>query len=452
MTELDPTAALARFAATTRYEDLDADLRHHVKRGILDGIGVGIGSLDQPGTGQLLAQLRELGGRLQASVWGSGEQLSVAQAAQVNGYNIHLLDYDDTYLPGDTLLHGEGPVLGAALAVAEWQQRSGRDLMTAFAVGFETECRVARCLGWSHVEPGWHTIGTCGGYGAVAAASRLLGLEERQVRHAFGGMSMQAAGTGELHGSTGKGLHAGNTAHNGVIATLLARRGMTWTERIFDTRRGCVPVMYSQSPNLERLTDGLGERWELRLMGFKPFCCGIAAQPLMTAMVELHRRYDVKPEQIAEVTGWVHPFVLVPMGKREPRDGMESKFSTWYAAAVTLVDGTGGKEQFTTERMRDPIVADVWSRVTVNTDESLPIDAARASVRLLDGRLLEVDVPHGKGTRDNPMTDEELEAKFRALVEPVIGKAGATRVIETVARLETVEDAGDLARATYPAA
>ena len=450
MPEFDPTRTLARFALETRFEDLDEDLVRHVKRSMLDCIGVALGGLDHPSTEILLEHLRELGGVDQASVWGRGERLNVAQAALVNGYMAHVLDYDDTFLPPDALLHVNATLLPAALAAAEWKVLPGRELITAFAVGFETEARIARAAGRTVLERGWHSSGVCGTFGSAVAAGRLVGLNESQLCHALGVAGSQTSGSTDVLGSHTKAFQPGSAAQKGLVAALLAGRGFTSSERFLESRRGCFLGLFSEAPAVERLTDGLGEDWELRRAAFKAFACGIVAQPLMDGVVRLRNEHALRPEMVASIEGRVHPFVLVPMGRREPRTGLEGKFSAFYGAAICLVDGTAGKPQFTDERVNDPVVVRLRQRVKIETDPSVAPHEAFVTIRLTDGRKLGVHVEHGKGTSLNPLTDQELRGKFEALAIPAVGSECAAAVLETIGRLELVADAGELARATVP--
>ena len=449
MAELpDSTRALARFVVATRYEDLDVDLLRHVRRSIADCLGVALGGLDHPATALLLDHVSELGGAAQATAWGVGEQLNVARAALVNGHLGNVLDYDDTLLSPDTILHVNAPLLPAALAVAEWKQRSGRELIAAFAVGYEVEARVARAAGFSHLDRKWHPSATAGTFGAAAAAGKLLGLDATQLCHAFGIAGSQTSGSLEFSGSDMKSIQVGFAAQKGVEAALLAWRHITTSQRVLDDRPSCFLRMYSDNPIPERLTDGLGERWELRDAAFKVFACGIVGQPLMDGIIRLRNMHDIRLEQVAEIEGRVSPFTTVAMWRRDPRTGLEGKFSIWHSAAVCLVDGTAGKAQYSDERVNDPLVVSLRKRVNIETDPAVARHEAYVRIRLVDGRTYELHVEHGKGTRENPLGDEEVWAKFLSLAEPAISTRSAARLRETIEGLDTLADAGELARAT----
>ncbi len=171
---MSSTRRLAEFVVETPLEDVPAATVHQAKRGILDNLGVALGAADDPGVGIARRVALELGGNPQATLWADGRQTSVTQAALVNGIMSHILDYDDTHLP--TILHPSGPLVCAAVPLAEWRGASGRDLLAAYLLGFEVEARVSLSVYPEHYDVGWHITGTAGTLGAAAAAARLLGI------------------------------------------------------------------------------------------------------------------------------------------------------------------------------------------------------------------------------------------------------------------------------------
>jgi 2-methylcitrate dehydratase PrpD len=220
-----PTAAVARFAAEFAFESLPAEVIRETKRCLLDYLGLVIGASDEPAVGKALMTVRELGGNPQARVLGTDLRTTTHHAALVNGIASHVLDYDDTHLP--TIVHPTGSAITAALAVGEWKRASGRDLILAFAVGFETECRVGLSIHPEHYDEGWHITGTAGTFAAAAAAGRLLGLDAQQMGWALGMAGSQAAGVREQFGSMAKSLHIGKAAANGILGALLASTDST---------------------------------------------------------------------------------------------------------------------------------------------------------------------------------------------------------------------------------
>jgi 2-methylcitrate dehydratase PrpD len=376
----------------------------------------------------------ELGGAPQATLWADGRKTSVTQAALVNGIMTHILDYDDTHSP--TILHPSGPLVAAALPLAEWRAASGRDLLTAYLVGFEVEARVSLSVHPHHYDTGWHVTGTAGTLGAAAAAARLLGLDAERTVWALGAASTQAAGLREMFGSMCKSLHVGKAAANGVLAALLAREGFTSSEAPLEGRRGFGAVLSERFVETE-LTDGLGERWEVHHNGLKPYACGVVTHPAIDAARRL-RALGYLPGAVAQIDAYVHPLVLELCGKTEPRVGLEGKFSIYHCIAMGFLEDAAGPEQFSDAIVTRPDVVALRRKVRATADATLSDAQARLILRLPDGREVEVYIPAATGTLDNPMTDADLTAKFRALAVPTVGAPAADTIQDLVLTLETL--------------
>jgi 2-methylcitrate dehydratase PrpD len=190
----------------------------------------------------------------------------------------------------------------------------------------------------------------------------------------------------------------------------------------------------------------LGSRWELRRAAFKAFACGIVVQPLIDGLITLREQQAVQAEQVQEVEARVNPYVLVPTGKTDPKTGLEGKFSVYHTAAVALIDGDAGPPQYTDQRVLDPQVIDLRQRVRIIPDEALRKDEAHVTLRLRDGRELTHYVPHGIGTADNPLTDQQLARKLRSLAEPTLGSQRTDQLLATLERLEQLPNVAELAR------
>jgi len=264
------TLDLARFVSETPYRELPPEVAHRAKQYVLDGIGVALGAVGHPAVGSLMAYAEEMGGNPQATVIGRGTRLNATFAALLNGYMAHVLDYDDSYMPPETILHGTSPILPVVLALGEWKRLSGREAIAAFALGFELAARVSRGLGRAVQEGGWHVTATMGTLGAATAASRLLGLDARRTAYALGIAGTSASGIGEVHGSMCKAFHPGKAAMHGVMAGLLAEKGLDSSEQVLEASRG-VGWAFARKRDLDALSEGLGAHWEMLQGGFKPY-------------------------------------------------------------------------------------------------------------------------------------------------------------------------------------
>jgi 2-methylcitrate dehydratase PrpD len=401
------------------------------------------GSAD-PSAGVLLAVAHEVAPVPQATVLGSGRRTGLLGAALTNGYLSHVLDFDDTYNPARTTVHGSAPVWPAVLGLAETRGVSGADALVAFFCGFETEVRVALAAGPAHYEAGWHVTGTVGHLGAAAGAAKLLGLKPTAVAHALGAAGTQAAGLKGVYGSMGKALHPGKAAMDGLLAALLAAEGFDGSTTVLEAKHGFLNVL-SPDPDPELVGKGLGELWMLPDDGFKPYACGSLTHPTIEALIALRTEYDVQPDDIAAIEAIVNDYVSWVTAKDQPTNGLEGKFSIFHCAAVAAVDGAASVGQFTDERVNDPEVAAMRDRVSIVVDDGLAKDAVAVTLTLTDGRALTREIPHNKGTPARPMSDDEIEAKFLELATPHIGEDPARRVAEMCWHLEEQPDAGEIA-------
>ncbi|MGH3315623.1 MAG: MmgE/PrpD family protein, partial [Nocardioidaceae bacterium] len=424
---------------------IPADVIHQAKRCLIDWLGVTLAGSTDPSAEILGTVCDELGAERTASVLGTGRATTLLLAALANGYAAHVLDYDDTYNPARTTVHGSAPVWPVVIALSEVGQVDGRRALTAFVAGFEAQVRIALAAGPSHYEAGWHVTGTVGHFGAAAAASSLLRLDVEQVANALGAAGTQAAGLKGVYGSMGKALHPGKAAMDGLLAAFLARRGFTASTSILEGERGFLRVL-SAEPEPERVTAGLGEQWTLPYNGFKPYACGSLTHPTIEAVIDLREAHGLVPDQIASVRATVNEYVSWVTGKEKPTTGLEGKFSIYHSAAIAAVDGAARDRQFTDERVNDPVVAAMRERVSIVVDDDLPKDAATVELLLTDGRRLTSKVVHNKGTPDKPMTDSEIEAKFVDLAVPRIGRDAAQRLVELCWCLDEHADVADVAR------
>lgn len=444
---------LVEFAETTTYEDIPAPIVRESRRCLLDFAGTAIGASSEPAVQHVLAVAHETGGAPQATVLADGSLTSVLHAALVNGVATHVLDFDDTHAP--TILHGTGPITAAALAVGEWTGRSGRDLLVAHAVAFELAARVALALYPGHYDTGWHMTGTAGTFGAATAAARMLSLAgPERWRHLIGIAATQAAGHREQFGAMTKSLHAGKAASNGTLAALLARRGMTASASSFGGRRGMVSVMGGEisQQSAAELDEELGDRWELARNGFKPYACGVVQHAGIDAVRELVEREGVDPHDVSEIRLLVHPLVIELTSKPAPTTGLEGKFSIAFACAIAMLDGAARERQFTDANVARADVIALRDRILPVADDDTQPGAATAIATLRDGRAIRVRVEHATGTPENPLSDDELLAKYHDLADAVIGEDRASHLAEVINRIDQARDLSAFRDAVNPRA
>ncbi len=438
------TKILAQWIRQSSYEALPEAVRREGVRSFLNWVGVAIGGSHHETLDIAVSALQPFSGPPQAGLFGRTERFDIMNAAFLNGVSSHIFDFDDTHLK--TIIHPAGPVASAILAYAEMKPVSGRDFLNALVVGIEVECRLGNAVYPNHYDAGWHITGTCGPFGAAAAVARLMGLSEEQTAYALGLAASQPVGLRESFGSMNKSFNPGRAAANGLFAAILAAKGFTSSDRIIEVRRGWAQTI-STKQDWSQITEGLGTRYESQLNTYKPFACGIVMHPTIDAAIQIRDEDHVKPEDIARVDLKVHPLVLELTGKTAPRTGLEGKFSIYHAAAVAFVEGAGGEKQFSDRAVNDPRV--VALRRKVHPVVTPGIDAAQVdmTVTLTDGRTIHRHIVHAIGSVEKPMSDAQLEAKFKDLADGVLPAAQAARVMGMCWSLPTLENAGDVARA-----
>ena len=434
--------ALVEFVLNLETASLPPAVVEAATRSMTDWLGTAIRGAAEPLAGALATVIAAAGGEPQASVVGRRVRTSALLACLANGAQSHALDFDDTHLP--SIVHGSAPVAPVVLALGEWQHTSGAEALAAFVAGFEVETRIGRVLGRALADRGWHVTGVLGHFGAAAAAGKLLGLDAGRLAQALGIAGTQAAGLEQSFGTMSKPLHPGKAAMNGLLAALLAREGFTGSTAMLDGPGG-LPATFLGVTDLGAAVEDLGKRFEILENSTKPY----AACHLTHATIDAARAIRVREAPAAAaveaVSCRVHPLVLKVAANAAPRTGLEAKFSVAFCAAMALVRGEAGEAEFGDESLRDPAVARVMARVTPEADASLGVGAARVTVRLADGRVLEERVTAARGMPERPLTREELEAKFSRLGEVVLPAERVARLAAALRGLADLPDVAELA-------
>ncbi len=444
---MEVTRRLARYVTGSRATDIPQAVRHEATRSLVNWLGCALGGSRHDAVTIALNALQPFAGPAQASVIGRRARVDSLSAALLNGMSAHVLDFDDTHLR--TLMHPSVPVASSLLALAERRPISGEDFLHAFVLGVEVECRVGNAIYFAH-NVNWYITGTAGVFGAAAAAGRVLGLDEQRMTWAFGIAATQAAGLREMAGTMCKSFVHGRAAQNGMRAALLAASGFTSSERAIEAPRGFAHVL-ATNRNLDSITAGLGETFEISQNTYKPYACGVVCHPVIDGCMQMHSQHSLSPEQVASVALRVHPLALELTGIKAPRGGLESKWSLYHSAAVAIVDNAAGEHQYADERVHDPVISQMRECVTAEADSGLREDEAFIAITLRDGRILEQHVEHAIGSIGHPMSDRDLERKFFALAEDVLSNAQIGALIEKCWRLASLDDAAELARMAVPA-
>jgi 2-methylcitrate dehydratase PrpD len=444
---MSETRTLASFVVNTSLDDIPRDVRDEARRAILNYVGCALGGCREPAMEVAIQALGPFFGAPTASVLGREERMDPLHASLMNGISSHVHDYDDT-TPGN-YSHPTSPVASALFAFASANRISGRDFMRAFILGFEAESRVANAVYPAHYSAGWHMTGTVGVFGAAAAIGRAIGLQEPQMIWALGLAATQAAGLREMFGSMGKAFHPGRSAQNGYAAALLAAKGFTAGERGIEGPRGFAPVTAVRY-DLSKITANLGVDFDLRVNTYKPFPCGIVNHPTIDGCIQLHQQHQLRADAIAAVRLRVAPLVLDLCNQQNITVGLQGKFSVYHGAAVGLVRGRAGLQEYTDAAVNDPAVKRVRERTTATGDPAVTEDQAGIEVELADGRRIGIFVEQSLGNLAKPMTNRQLEEKFRNQAVLALPEAQVERIIQQCWAIEDSSDVGELAAAAVP--
>jgi 2-methylcitrate dehydratase PrpD len=438
---------LAAFVTGTRTNDIPPHVRPEAKRALLNFFAAALGGSRDEAIETSLGVLKRFAGPGTAPIIGRKERVDALTAVFVNAAGGNVLDFDDTHIP--TVIHPTAPVAPALLALADARRISGADLLTAFILGVEIECRLGSAVSPGHYRRGWHITATCGVFGAAAAAGRLLGLDARHMVWALGHASAQSSGLVETLGSMAKSIGVGNSARNGLLAALLAEGGFTGPQRPLEGPRGFLAVM-GDGGDPAPLTAGLGESWEMLRNACKPYPCGVVLNPVIDAVLDLRGRHHLQAGQVESVIVAGHPLLGERTDRAIPASGREAQVSAQHSVAVALIHGTAGIAQYTDAAVGDPAALALRAKVRVLDDVAMAVGAARVAVRLNDGREFEALVEHARGSLERPLTDAELEQKLVALAAYGCPELDAVLLVDAIWSIESADDVRDILRCAVP--
>jgi 2-methylcitrate dehydratase PrpD len=442
------TDVIARNAATLRFEDLTPAALTVAKQCLLDWLGVSIAGSDEPLVRILLEERIDAGLAGSSAIVGRKERLALPAAVLVNGAMSHALDYDDVHkaMRG----HPSVPVAPVALGLGAHMHACGRDVLTAFVAGFETECRVGALCGHDHYGRGFHPTGTIGTFGAAAAAGRLLGLDGAQMVMALGAAGTQAAGLKSAFGTYCKPLHAGRAAEAGLLAARLAARGFTASADILGDAQGFAKTQSSGFDSVAAQADPAGGYHVTRTL-FKYHAACFLTHSSIEALKALRDQYRVTPSDVREVALHVQLGHLKICGIAEPKTGLEVKFSLRMVAALVLAGiDTANDKTYTDELAARPDLMALRDKVVVVPDWSGEGSAAEVVLTLVDGTRYKMQYDVGIPMQDLERQWLLLEAKFRSLVTPRLGAACTEKLVAACRAAEQLDDVAALFELATP--
>jgi 2-methylcitrate dehydratase PrpD len=439
------TQRLARHLVETKWDDIPAAVRHQAKRSWMNFFAVALAGCRSGPVEIALRSLAEFSGGKQATLVGRTERIDALSAAFLNAAGANVHDFCDTHLR--TVIHPTAPVAPALLALAELRKVSGPDLLLALILGNEIQARIGLAISPGHYSQGWHITSTCGVFGAAGGAGKLLGLDERQMVWALGTASTQSSGLCECLGTPAKSVSVGNAARNGVWSALLAEKGFDGPPEPLAGVQGFYHAM-GETPDLSRVTDGLGESWEIMATSYKPYPCGFVIHPVLDCVLDWRRDHPA-----AEVTGVVvrgHPLLSDRTDRPDISTGREAQVSVQHAVAAALATGKAGLDQFSDACVRDPKVLALRRLVEVERDPAFSTIAAAVEITTADGATHRLSQTAARGSDVNPMSDRDLEEKLRTAAAGWNLRHDITPLIDAVWALDSSPDVSGLASLAVP--
>jgi 2-methylcitrate dehydratase PrpD len=442
---------IADLTLNLRYEDLPEPARQHARNLVLDLLGSMIGSRRVPSSRIAAEAALELGGPEESTVIGHNRKVAAPNAAFANAIQSYAFDFADDH--NESNAHPSVATIPASLALGEHLHASGREVLTAIALGNEVVCRLgAAFLGKTYYQ-GFHPSSTCGTFGATVSAARLLGLDWQQTVWAQGIAGSQAAGlmAWNTAGSITKRLQAGHPAWVGIMSARLAKKGFDGPREIIEGTDGFMQAYsYNRQYDTRLITEGLGQEWTFARSSIKVYPCCRYSGGHLDACLDIYARYRPDPQRIRRIfirsSDYTIRLLAAPR-KRDPQTIVDTQFSMPWQAAIALIDGKIDVDTFTEANIHRPDVRELMSKVEWVVDEEFerryPAHYSCAvTVTMDDGTEYTTVVDDPKGDFRNPVTQEELEAKFTNLARREI--ADGERIARIIAFVRDLEQAPDI--------
>jgi 2-methylcitrate dehydratase PrpD len=440
---MDATARIARFVVETEFRKIPSEAIKLAKTAVLDCLGVALAG-SKESSARICAEIaRQEHAKEESSVIGQGFKSSAMHAAFANGTAAHALDFDHSF----TLMgQPTAPIIPAIISLGESLGSSGRRCLEAYVAGFETITKLVMSLR-QRSEDGWHPPSSFGSFGAGVACAKLHGLNQSQVEMTLGTAASMASGLVCNFGTMSKPLHVGLGARNGVMAAKLAQSGFTANKQAIEAGLGFYEVFYPGAEPDRRPLEELGTVYELINSGIriKPYPCGGLTHPAIDGVLEFKTKHEITAEMIESIDVGVARHTFERIVFRVPENGLQGKFSMPYLLARAIIDGRLFLDAFTDSAVKDKNVLRLAEKIQMHLDPDLQptVQGSRpckVTIRLRDGRRFSRQIDYAKGSREAPMTDDELKQKFTDCARESLDDSSIERIIEHVEHLETLED------------
>lgn len=438
-----------------RFEDLPDKVIENTRLRILDVTGLALAGSGTDFGRSVKQSTLELSPGGTCRIWGSGESTTVTGAAFTNGALSQALEFDDTH--NRSIVHMSGPSVSAAMALGERDQLSGKDVITAIAIGNEISCRIGSVAPQQFHRRGFHPTGMFAAFGSTWLAGYLLKLSKQQQVNAAGIVGSYAAGLLQcwVDGTQSKFLHPGWASQSGITAATLGKNGTTGPLEVLEGRFGLF-ASHLQDENIAldyaMLSDNLGSHWESENASFKPFPVAHVIHPYIDALLRLVAAHTIKHEDVARIICPVPEYqvgiVCEPVAeKRRPNSDSHGRVSLQYTLAEALVLGKINKDSYASDSLTDKTILALADKVDYQLDDTFPGPEqfkGQVTIELNSGESFTEVEEHNRGSRENPMTEEEIMGKFTKNSEDVLSPDQQQRLAEKILTLDSLSNSADI--------
>lgn len=448
--------SIGNFVENLSFKDLPIKVINKVKVLFLDALGICAASSQKEYAKEIIELINELGGKPESTLFIYGGKAPAVNAVIINAALVHGLDFDDTH--AEALVHPSACIFPTALAVGEAKEFDGKSVITAAVSGYETMIRIGLAAKGSFHDIGFHATPICGVFAAAVVAGKLLNLTTLQLQHALGICGSQAAGLQEFlnDGTWVKRLHPAWAAHSGIFAALLAEKGYTGPYKVFEGRFGLFKGFFSDERryDLNQIDKDLGKNWEILRISIKPYPCCHFIHSFLDCSLYLKNKYKIKNEDIEEIQCIISEraaeIVCKPTDvKRKPDSTYGAQFSLPFTIATILAKDNLSLKEYSEDNLKDLEIIKLASKVNhiidpnIRNPKYLP---GHVKIKMKNGKVYEHAINKERGCPENPMSQEEIEKKFRKNVEGIFLKDQTEMIIDKVNNLEKLQNISELTK------
>lgn len=452
---MDASSLFAKNLKNIGFNNLPQKVVDETKKQILDILGVTIGGFSQRGAKELRELVLEWGGKEESSIIGTSIKVPVPNAAHANATMAHCLDYDDVH--EKAVMHSGVVIIPTCLAMAEFKGGfSGKDLITAVALGVDMMCRLALATtpGRSPVELGWHLTTLFGFLGVAGVTARILGLDEEGIVNAIGIAYHQSCGNGQAvkDGTLTKRLGPGFAVKGGITSALLAEKGITGAHNALEGQWGLYNLYMHGDYGPDILRAELGRRFEGMNVAIKPYPCCRGIHPAIDAALALKNEHGIEKEDIQEIVIYVteghYSLLCSPEdAKCNPRNPVDAQFSIPWGVATAIANNQVTLDDFTETAIKSDVINEITKKMRIEIDNDLrrsdKMEPTRIEITTSEGQNSSKVVEHPLGSLEKPMTLEDCSRKFKDCAKR-LGDEKIDRVIEMVGRLDELSDIDEI--------